>query len=158
LLPEAGQIYVDGKELALWNRDGLRKQTGFVLQSDALFQGTIAENISAFETTPDLARVREAAVAAEIWPDIQSLPMKLQTPISNMGKNLSGGQVQRLVLARALYRKPAVLFLDEATSNLDIGTERKVLQNLGELGITVISVAHRPDVIDSAEQIIRLGD
>ena len=86
LLPEAGQIHVDGKELALWNRDGLRKQTGFVLQSDALFQGTIAENISAFETTPDLARVREVAVAAEIWPDIQSLTMKLQTPISNTSR------------------------------------------------------------------------
>ena len=158
LLPDSGQIYVDGKELALWNRDALRKQTGFVLQSDALFQGTVAENISAFETTPDLARVREAAIAAEIWPDIQSLPMKLQTPISNMGKNLSGGQVQRLVLARALYRKPAMLFLDEATSNLDIGTERKVLQNVSELRITMISVAHRPDVISSAEHIIRLGD
>jgi len=156
LVPEAGQTYVDGKELALWNRDALRKQTGFVLQSDALFQGTVAENISAFETTPDLALVREAAVAAEIWPDIQSLSMKLQTPISNMGKNLSGGQIQRLVLARALYRKPAMLFLDEATSNLDIGTERKVLQNVSELGITVISVAHRPDVIESAEQVINL--
>ena len=84
--------------------------------------------------------------------------MKLQTPISNMGRNLSGGQVQRLVLARALYRKPAMLFLDEATSNLDIGTERKVLQNVSELEITVISVAHRPDVISRAEHIIRLGD
>jgi ATP-binding cassette subfamily B protein RaxB len=153
---EFGQIYIDGKELALWNRDALRKQTGFVLQNDALFQGTVAENISAFEPTPDLARVRDAALVAEIWPDIQSLPMQLQTPISNMGKNLSGGQVQRLVLARALYRKPVVLFLDEATSHLDISTERNVLKNVSALGITVISVAHRPDVIDSAEHIIRL--
>ena len=158
LLPEAGQIYIDGQELALWNRETLQRQTGIVLQNDALFQGTVAENISAFETTPDLARVREAAVAAEIWPDIQSLPMTLQTPISNMGNNLSGGQVQRLVLARALYRKPAILFLDEATSHLDIKTERKVLQNVSELEITVASVAHRPDVINRAEYIIRLGD
>ena len=152
----AGQIYVDQMELALWNRDTLRGQTGFVLQNDALFQGTVTENISAFETVPDLVRVREAAISAEIWPDIQGLPMKLQTQISDMGKNLSGGQVQRLVLARALYRKPAILFLDEATSHLDVGTERRVLQNINGLGITVVSVAHRPDAIDRAEQIIRL--
>ena len=156
LLAESGQLYVDNKELALWDRDALRKQTGFVLQNDALFQGTVVENMSAFETTPDLAKVREAAVAAEIWSDIQDLPMKLQTPISNMGRNLSGGQVQRLVLARALYRIPAMLFLDEATSHLDVNTERKVLQKIGQLGITVISVAHRPDVINIAEHVIRL--
>ncbi len=157
LLAHEGQIYVDDIELALWNRDFLRRQTGFVLQSDALFQGTIVENISAFETAPDLARLREAAVAAEIWQDIQGFPMTLQTQVSNMGKNLSGGQVQRLVLARALYRNPAMLFLDEATSHLDVITERKVLQNINELNITVISVAHRPDVIDRADQIIRLS-
>ncbi len=152
-----GQIYVDGMELSLWNRDSLRAQTSFVLQNDALFQGTITENISAFETTPDLARLRAAAITAEIWPDIQDLPMKLETQISNMGKNLSGGQVQRLVLARALYREPAILFLDEATSHLDVSTEMRVLQNIDEQGITVISVAHRPDAINRAQQIIRLG-
>jgi ATP-binding cassette subfamily B protein RaxB len=152
-----GQIYVDNMELALWNRDSLRQQSGFVLQNDVLFQGTVVENISAFDTVPDLARLREAAITAEIWPDIQRLPMKLQTQISDMGKNLSGGQVQRLVLARALYRTPAILFLDEATSHLDVSTERRVLQNINELGITVVSVAHRPDAIDRAEQIIRLG-
>ena len=82
--------------------------------------------------------------------------MKLQTRVSDMGKNLSGGQVQRLLLARALYRKPAILFLDEATSHLDVGTERRVLQNIGELGITIVSVAHRPDAISRAQQIIRM--
>jgi ATP-binding cassette subfamily B protein RaxB len=83
--------------------------------------------------------------------------MKLQTQVSDMGKNLSGGQVQRLVLARALYRKPAILFLDEATSHLDVSTERRVPQNINALGITVVSVAHRPEAIDRAEQIICLG-
>ena len=157
LPPHTGQIYFDGVELSLWNRDSLRAQTSFVLQNDALFQGTITENISAFETTPDLARLRAAAITAEIWPDIQDLPMKLETQISNMGKNLSGGQVQRLVLARALYRKPAILFLDEATSHLDVSTEMRVLQNIEEQDITVISVAHRPDAINRAQQIIRLS-
>jgi len=153
----AGQIYVDNMELSLWNRDSLRGQTAFVLQNDALFQGTVTENISAFDTAPDLARLREAAIIAEIWPDIQGLPMKLLTQISDMGKNLSGGQVQRLVLARALYRRPAMLFLDEATSHLDVSMERRVLQSFRELGITVISVAHRPEAIGRAQQIIRLG-
>jgi ATP-binding cassette subfamily B protein RaxB len=152
-----GQIYVDNMELALWNRDSLRQQSGFVLQNDVLFQGTVVENISAFDTVPDLARLREAAITAEIWPDIQRLPMKLQTQISDMGKNLSGGQVQRMVLARALYRTPAILFLDEATSHLDVSTERRVLQNINKLGITVVSVAHRPDAIEHAEQIICLS-
>jgi ATP-binding cassette subfamily B protein RaxB len=154
----SGQVYVDNMELALWNREALRRQTGFVLQNDALFQGTVTENISAFEVVPDLARLREAAIIAEIWPDIQGLPMKLETQISDMGKNLSGGQVQRLVLARALYRKPAILFLDEATSHLDVVTERRVLQNINDLGITVVSVAHRPDAIERAAQIIRLSN
>ena len=83
--------------------------------------------------------------------------MTLQTQLSDMGKNMSGGQVQRLVLARALYRRPAILFLDEATSHLDVSTERRVLQNINELGITVVSVAHRPDAINRAEQIISLS-
>lgn len=153
----AGQVYVDNMEMSLWHRDTLRLQTGFVLQNDALFQGTVTENITAFDTRPDLARLREAAISAEIWRDIQLLPMKLQTQVSDMGKNLSGGQVQRLLLARALYRNPAILFLDEATSHLDIGTERRVLKNIGELGITIVSVAHRPDAISRAQQIIRMG-
>ncbi len=157
LLPaRSGQVYVDGMELSLWDRDSLRAQTSFVLQSDLLFQGTIAENIAAFASVPDLSRLRAAAVSAEIWPDIQKLPMKLETHVSDMGKNLSGGQVQRLVLARALYRRPAVLFLDEATSHLDVDMERRVLRNIESQDITVISVAHRPDAIERADQIIRL--
>jgi ATP-binding cassette subfamily B protein RaxB len=156
LSADFGQIYIDNMEMSLWHRDSLRRQTGFVMQNDALFQGSVTENITAFDTRPDLARLREAAVSAEIWQDIQLLPMKLQTQVSDMGKNLSGGQVQRLLLARALYRKPAVLFLDEATSHLDVGTERRVLQNISELGITIVSVAHRPDAISRAQQIIRM--
>ena len=152
-----GEIYVDNMELSLWNRDSLRRQTGIVLQNDTLFQGTVTENISAFDTALDLARLREAAIIAEIWRDIQVLPMKLETPVSDMGNNLSGGQVQRLLLARALYRSPAILFLDEATSHLDVYMERRVLQNISELGITVVSVAHRPDAINRAEQVIRLN-
>lgn len=157
LTPAAGQVYVDNLDLSLWDRDALRRQMGLVLQRDALFRGTIAENISAFDTSPDLARICVAAITAEIWADIEAMPMKLETQLSDMGRNLSGGQVQRLILARALYRKPAMLFLDEATSHLDIATERRVLKNIAALGITIVSAAHRPDVIGRATRIIRLG-
>ncbi len=157
LAPQSGQVCVDDMDLHLWNRDSLRRQTAFVLQQDSLFEGTIAENICAFDPLPDLGRVCVASVSAEIWQDIQAMPMKLATQISDMGRNLSGGQIQRLVLARALYRKPAILFLDEATSNLDVATERQVLKNIAALGITVVSVAHRPDVIRQAQQIISLN-
>lgn len=157
LRANTGQLYVDNMELTLWDRDALRRQTACVLQNDLLFQGTITENITAFDTSPDLARVCVAAVTAEIWQDIQALPMKLETPISDMGRNLSGGQVQRLLLARALYRKPAILFLDEATSHLDVALEWRILRNIGALNITVLSVAHRPDVIERATQIIDMN-
>jgi len=158
LLPvRTGQVLVDGIELSLWQRDALRAQTSFVLQQDALFKGSVAENVSGFEAGPDLARVREAAVAADIWQDIQKLPMHVETRVDGTGGNLSGGQVQRLVLARALYRRPAILFLDEATSQLDVGSEKRVLDNIRALGITVLSVAHRPDAIAGADQVIRLA-
>lgn len=157
LSPGSGQLYVDNMELSLWHRDALRRQTAFVLQNDALFQGTITENISAFDASPDLARVCVAAVTAEIWDDIQALPMKLETQTGDNGRNLSGGQVQRLLVARALYRKPRILFLDEATSHLDVATERRVLQNVSALGITVVNVAHRPDVIKRATKVIELA-
>jgi ATP-binding cassette subfamily B protein RaxB len=156
LAPGSGQILVDGIERSLWNRHVLCDQCAIVLQNDNLFQGTITENICAFSSEPDLASVRTAAISAGIWADIQHLPMRTDTLIGDNGIGLSGGQVQRLALARALYRKPRMLFLDEATSHLDVDTEKRVLQNIAELGITVISVAHRPDAIALAGQVIAL--
>lgn len=153
----SGQVYVDDRELELWDRGTLRRQTAFVFQDDTLFRGTIAENISSFDVMPDLVRVRAAATIAEIWHDIRAMPMKLDTRVGDMGRNFSGGQVQRLLLARALYRKPAILFLDEATSHLDVSMERRVLQNIARMDVTVIGVAHRPEVIRRAKQIINLN-
>ncbi len=86
------------------------------------------------------------------------MPMRLHTLVGDMGCSLSGGQRQRLCLARALYRQPRILFLDEATSHLDANTEKKILDRLQNLRITMISVAHRPDIIRRAERVIFVGN
>ena len=156
LCADRGSISYDGIEAALWDRDALRRQFGIVLQSDRLFEGSIADNISCFESTPDVGRIREAAQLAVIWDDLQALPMGLHTPVCGASGGLSGGQVQRLLLARAFYRRPRVLFLDEATSHLDHVTELRVVDNLGSLDVTTISVAHRRNAVAAASRTIEL--
>lgn len=158
LQPNAGSVLIDDIELSVWDRAAYIRQIGVVLQSENLFQGTIADNIAAFSSCPDTARIRSAAVAAEIWDDIQLLPMKLETLLGDTGTTLSGGQVQRIAIARAIYREPRILFLDEATSHLDTDSEARVLTNIGKLNMTIVSIAHRPGAIARAGQVIRLGD
>ncbi|MFQ5548834.1 MAG: peptidase domain-containing ABC transporter [Woeseia sp.] len=157
LAPTGGRVLIDGRDIALWDRRCLRRQLGIVLQNDRLFQGSIAENIAAFDPEADLDRIRAAAIGAEIWTDIEAMPMSLNTLVGDSGTSLSGGQQQRILLARSLYRNPRVLFLDEATSHLDIDTERRILDRLADAGITIVSVAHRPDVLARADRIIELG-
>jgi ATP-binding cassette, subfamily B, bacterial CvaB/MchF/RaxB len=157
LTATSGRILIDGRELALWNSHCVRRQLGIVLQNDRLFQGSIGENIAAFDPEPDIERLRDAAIAAEIWADIQAMPMMLHTLVGDSASSLSGGQRQRILLARALYREPRMLFLDEATAHLDVDTERRLLDKLADSGITMISVAHRPEVLARADRVIELG-
>lgn len=156
LAPDRGAILFDGVELPLWDLQALRCQFGVVLQNDRLFQGSVADNICCFETAPDIGRLREAACIACIWDDLQRLPMSLHTPIGSCGTGFSGGQTQRILLARALYRQPRVLFLDEATCQLDGQTERTVLDNLKSLELTIVSVAHRESAIARGGRIVEL--
>jgi ATP-binding cassette subfamily B protein RaxB len=156
LKPTGGRILYDGRDFALWNSRHLRRHFGIVLQNDRLFQGSIGENIAAFDPEPDLGRVQQAAIQAEIWADIQAMPMTIYTLVSDTGASLSGGQVQRILLARALYRCPRMLFLDEATSHLDMDTEGRILGRLASMGITIVSVAHRPNVLAAADSVIKL--
>lgn len=133
-----------------------RERIAGVLQDDGLFAGSLAENICGFDNHPDPNWMTECAKRAAILDDIRHMPMGFETLVGDMGSTLSGGQKQRVVLARALYRRPAILFLDEATSHLDETTEAAIAKALRGLRITRVIVAHRPATIAHADTVIQL--
>lgn len=151
-----GEILYGGipvKQLGLQN---YRKLIGTVMQEDVLLAGSIAENISFFNVHFDKERVQTCGQLAVVHDDIARMPMGYQTLVGDMGSALSGGQKQRVLLARALYKQPRVLALDEATSHLDISNEKKVTQTLAQMSLTRIIVAHRPETIAAAQRVIAL--
>jgi ATP-binding cassette, subfamily B, bacterial CvaB/MchF/RaxB len=156
LEPAGGRILLDGWDSGLWDRGHLQLHAGIVRQPDRLFTGSIADNITGFSPCPDPRRIRRAAELAVIWEDLLALPMRLETAVADGGAGLSGGQVQRLLLARALYREPCLLFLDEATNQLDRQTERRVLSNIAALGITIVSIAHSAEALLQSGRVIHL--
>ncbi|HFD6782116.1 TPA: peptidase domain-containing ABC transporter [Pseudomonas aeruginosa] len=151
-----GQIHIAGVELSQLGLDGLRKLVGTVMQDDVLFAGSLRDNISFFDPDADIDWVMECAETASIHHDILAMPMGYNTLVGDMGTVLSGGQKQRVLLARALYKKPAILFLDEATSHLDVACEQRLNQAIDSLPITRVMVAHRPETIASAQRVITL--
>lgn len=154
--PSSGDVLLDGTPLKAYGLKRFRKQIGVVMQEDDLFAGSIAENIAFFSPESDMARVIQAAEAAQIHEEILALPMKYESLVGDMGAALSGGQKQRIMLARALYRQPKILFMDEGTAHLDVTTERKVNQSIAGLGITRIIIAHRPETIESADRVVEI--
>ena len=152
----AGQVLFDGRAIAAWGNQTLRRQIGVVLQEDALLQGSLAENIAGFDTDIDMERVREAARVASINTDIEAMPMGYETLVGDMGSTLSGGQKQRVVLARAIYKRPRVLLLDEATSHLDAQNETAILEAVESLNMTRIVVAHRKETVEKADRVFRV--
>jgi ATP-binding cassette subfamily B protein RaxB len=154
--PNSGQIFIDDIPLSQHNLVTYRQQVACVMQDDELLTGTIAENISQFDPQMDLSRVVQAAKQAAIHHDIINMPMDYNSLIGDMGTTLSGGQKQRVLLARALYQEPKILFLDEATSHLDITTESQINHTLKHLKITRIMIAHRPETIASADHVYEL--
>jgi ATP-binding cassette subfamily B protein RaxB len=155
LRPQEGDILITGVSVTA-RCVSLAGKVGFVLQDDSLFAGTIAENVAFASDTLDMERVRECTRLACLDREIEAMPMGYNTLVGDMGSALSGGQQQRLLLARALYPAPAILILDEATSHLDIKTEKRIASMLSELGMTRIFAAHRPDTIAIADRILML--
>ena len=155
--PHSGIIEIGGVDLRRLGKSALRAMAASIMQDDRLFAGSIAENISLFDPLASPERIEEVARLASFHQDIVAMPMGYRSPIGDMGSALSGGQQQRLLLARALYRKPRLLVLDEATSHLDVQTERAINQALKTLPITRIMIAHRPETIASADRVIEIA-
>ena len=157
VIPDTGRVTFNDRAVTRSNLGVYRASTGGVMQHDTLLSGTLLENISFFDTEPDLEKARAAARLAVIDEEIARMPMQYLTRVGDQGAALSGGQVQRLLLARALYRQPGLLILDEATSHLDIQTEFRLNQSLRKLGISTLLVAHRPETVLQADRIVLLG-
>jgi ABC-type bacteriocin/lantibiotic exporter with double-glycine peptidase domain/CRP-like cAMP-binding protein len=153
-----GSIAYDGIDLRELRLRDLRRRIGYVLQEPYLFDDTIARNIAFGEPQPDLARVRAAAELADAAGFVERLPLGYDTRVGESGMRLSGGQTQRLSIARALYDQPPVLIFDEATSALDTESERTVRRNLDRMldGRTAFIVAHRLSTVRDADLILVL--
>ncbi len=160
LEPASGCIRFDGLDIARLDKTGLRRAIGFVAQEPFLTDGTVAENIAYGEREPDLERVEAAARAAEAHGFIAALPQSYGSEVGERGANLSGGQRQRIALARALYRDPALLVLDEATSAVDNETEAAIQRSLARAakGRSLLVVAHRLSTVRNADAIHVLQD
>ncbi|AVR96372.1 peptidase domain-containing ABC transporter [Pseudoduganella armeniaca] len=158
LKPTQGEIVVGGVPLDQRGVMAARRATGTVMQDDVLFAGSIADNINFFDPNPDQALVEQCAHAASIHAEIIAMPMGYQTLVGDMGTVLSGGQKQRVLIARALYKKPQILILDEATSHMDVAGEARINAAIKALNITRVIVAHRPQTIASADRVIVLSN
>ena len=154
LEPSEGEILFGGIDIRKLGLDNYRSWTSAVMQDDLLFAGSIADNISFFDTEASMERIVTAAKTAAIHEDIIRMPMGYQSLVGDMGSSLSGGQKQRVILARALYRRPKLMVLDEATSHLDIEHERQVNISVQQLNISRIIIAHRPETVASAIRVI----
>ncbi len=154
--PESGDILSKDISLKSLGLRNYRNQIAAVMQDDQLLSGSLIENISFFDPQVDQQWLEQCAKLAAIHDDIMQMPMAYHSLVGDMGTSLSGGQKQRLLLARALYTKPKILFLDEATSHLDIQLEKEVNRAIKQLDITRIIIAHRPETIRSADRIVQL--
>jgi ATP-binding cassette subfamily B protein RaxB len=154
LQPTEGEVWVGGRRLGQLGLANYRRLIGTVMQEDRLFSGSIADNICFFDPDPDWDRIIASAGQAGVEREVTDMPMGFHTLTGESGIGLSGGQKQRILLARALYHRPRMLVLDEATSHLDLGNERSVNATVQALQLTRVIVAHRPETIAMAGRVV----
>jgi ATP-binding cassette subfamily B protein len=156
--PTEGKIMVDGYDMSAIDKDYYRAQVGYVMQSNLLFSGTIADNIASGDESPDRRRIEQVARMADAHAFISKMPLGYEQVVGERGVGLSGGQVQRLCIARALYHDPRLLVFDEATSALDTQSESNIIANMHDIlaGRTAVIIAHRLSTIMRADKIVVL--
>ena len=154
----SGDILIAGGNIDNYNLKWWRRQCGVVMQDGVIFSESIARNIAVDDGEIDKERLVKAAEIANIHEYIMGLPLKYNTKIGRDGVGLSQGQKQRILIARAVYKNPQFIFLDEATNALDAKNERAIVENLNEFykGRTVVVVAHRLSTVKNADQIVVL--
>nr|WP_278244550.1 ATP-binding cassette domain-containing protein [Ruminiclostridium josui] len=157
-VPESGSVIYDKVNINEISLKSLRKQIGTVLQDGKLLVDSILANITFFDPDLTLEDAWEAAEIAGIADDIRSMPMGMYTVISEGDGSISGGQKQRILIARAIVRKPKILFLDEATSALDNITQEIITHSLEKLDCTKIVVAHRLSTIRQCDKIVMMDN
>jgi ATP-binding cassette subfamily B protein RaxB len=156
LQPSEGEIRYGGVPIQTLGTKQYRKILAAVMQDDQLLSGSVRENICFYDQKPDQNHIIRCAKLAAIHDELCNMPMGYETVVGEMGATLSGGQRQRVLLARALYKNPMVLILDEATSHLDNSLEQTINSAVARLNITRIIVAHRRETIESAQRIVYL--
>ena len=156
LEPSRGRVLFKGRPITHFDLNSLRSVIGNVMQNDQLFSGSILDNLTFFDPNVDFENLYRSCRLACIHDEIEAFPMGYDTPIGNIGTGLSGGQEQRIYIARALYKSPQFLILDEGTANLDVQTEARVLYNLRELGIGTLHIAHRKKVLEDGNHLFVL--
>src|SRR5262245_7108884 len=156
--PTEGRLLVDGYDMSVIDQAHYRAQVGYVMQNNLLFSGTIAENIASGDESPDRRRIEEVAKMADAHGFISKMPLRYEQVVGERGMGLSGGQVQRLCIARALYHDPRLLVFDEATSALDTQSESNIITNMHAIlkGRTAVVIAHRLSTIMRADKILVL--
>lgn len=152
--PMSGSLCLGTQAITAANRLSYRRSVGTVAQGDRLYAGSLAENVAFFDPEIEMERVRHVCKIARIADEIESMPLAYESLVGDMGSVLSAGQIQRVLLARALYPNPKILFMDEGTANLDAENEEQLLASLAELDITMILVAHRPQTLGIVGRVL----